>query len=144
MKCCPECFNDSFLRDLALEKDSSVGLCECCDTNGVHLLDSDALVAYFEPLLQLYAEDASENGLPLAQILRRDWGFFTKVEDDVATALLGQMFPELSVAETKFAGLQEPSMSVLADWDSFRSELKHTNRFFPSMQLNLDNDSDLF
>jgi len=142
MKCCPECFDDTFLRELALEADDDVGYCDCCGTDSVHLLDPDALVAYFEPLLQLYTEDAS--GEPLAQILRRDWGFFMRVKDEAATALLEQMFPELSVGKKRFTGLQEPSISVLADWDSFRSELKHTNRFFPSMQLNPDNDSALF
>jgi hypothetical protein len=144
MKCCPECFDDSFIRELSAEKNTETGTCECCGRKNVHLIDPSFLADYFEPLLRVYSEDSSEDALSLVALLKRDWGFFEKVDDEIAEALLREMFPDLSLEASKFIGRPGNKVSVLKDWESFRHELMHENRFFPAMQLNRADEGVLF
>jgi hypothetical protein len=144
MMCCPACFNDAFIREIACKSQPSTGTCECCGVASELLMESDVLVDYFEPLIRIYSPDVSVNSLPLVAILRRDWGFFDKVEDGTAESLLKEMFPDLEVNTARFIGVPADELTILANWDVFREELKHKNRFFRGKQFELDVEGLLF
>jgi len=107
-------------------------------------VEAGQLTDYFEPLLAVYNVDLSEEALPLADLLRRDWGLFNRADDAAATALLAEMLPDAGVRENRFVGKPVGAANVLANWESFRDELKYQNRFFPELSLSKDAEGVLF
>ncbi len=144
MDCCAECFDDPFLRELCARVGTDAASCPCCGSPHVRVVPAKDLTDYFEPLLSVYQIDASPKSEPLQVLLKRDWGFFLNVADATAQELLQELLPDVAQEDHLFIGRPSLTTTVLADWESFRNELKYKNRFFPELSLAKDGEGMLF
>lgn len=128
MNCCPNCFNDTFLSTIIIEKSNGLGNCDFCQMQNTNIVGSKELTDSFQPLLDLY-EQTDESGKSIAQLLKQDWVLFISLNDTKAIELLEAIF------DTTFDGLyaskQNGDEEKILNWQAFKSELKHDNRYFP-------------
>lgn len=128
MKCCENCLNSEFIREHIKVKAESVGDCDVCHSNNVTLISSEKLLDLFNPLFELYK--LNPNGMSLISLLRRDWLLFNDVSDDRIRIIFNEtIYGDESLSRTYLPIIEEHD---LFDWSSFKEELKHTNRFFPT------------
>ncbi len=128
MNCCSNCFNDTFLETIIVLISESLGNCDFCHMKDTHIISSQELNDYFQPLLDLY-EIAEDDGKTIAQLLKNDWMLFASLDDGTAIKLLESIF------DMEFNGLfnskQNGDEANILNWKDFKRELKHDNRYFP-------------
>lgn len=128
MNCCPKCFNDYFLKTVIIQKSEGSANCDFCDTKSTTTINPKELNDYFQPLLDLY-ETTDKDGESIATLLKNDWILFPTLDQDIIIKLLESIF------EIKFDGLFVPKENrdeaKILNWQDFKSELKHDNRYFP-------------
>ena len=128
MNCCPNCFNDTFLKTIIIRKSESLGNCDFCQMQDTHIISSEELNDDFQPLLDLY-EITDENGKSIAQLLKNDWMLFISLDDGKAIKLLESIFDiEFNAL---FISKQNGDEANILNWANFKTELKHDNRYFP-------------
>ena len=138
MKCCANCFGDQGLQSEISFISSESGTCGYCSSENVPLVEPTQLLLKFEPLLDTY--DFDETGKPLAYWLKKDWFLFTHVNMDDARSqmLLGDIFNDGEIVRKGLIPSTKYNPNRLGNWDSFRQELIHQNRFFPENQVDLN------
>lgn len=127
MNCCSNCFKDDFLSKQIKDLSKQHGDCDYCKTKNIATINPIELSDYFQPLIDLY--DVSDEGKSLVDLLKKDWVLFSKLEIDLAQQLLED------ILETKFDDLYlskaNINVSNILNWQDFKHELKHDNRYFP-------------
>lgn len=127
MNCCSNCFNDEFLSKQIKDLSKQTGNCDYCRTENILIINPIELSDYFQPLIDLY--DVADEGKSLVDLLKKDWVLFSKLEIDMAQQLLED------ILETKFDDLYLPKANInvsnILNWQDFKNELKHDNRYFP-------------
>ncbi|OGR01674.1 MAG: hypothetical protein A2511_09775 [Deltaproteobacteria bacterium RIFOXYD12_FULL_50_9] len=130
-KCCANCFGDTFLTQqielLALE----TGNCEFCLSLDVKLVEPFELIDRFETVFGLYEESTNPGSSSIESLLRMDWELFAKLDSVKAEMLLGLIFNNIDMLQKNFAPVIQHDASAVQEWEDFREELKHRNRFFP-------------
>lgn len=128
MNCCPNCFNDAFLTSVIKQKSNHQATCDFCNTEDTYIINTKRLNDYFQPLLDLY-ELSDDNGKPIVHLLKNDWVLFTSLNNEKAIELLESIF------DLGFQGLfiskQNGNEGRILNWQDFKAELKHDNRYFP-------------
>lgn len=141
MNCCPNCFNDAFLKTVIIQKSESLGNCNFCRMKDTHIVSSQELNDYFQPLLDLYEITTEDGGKTIAQLLKNDWMLFASLDNGTAIKLLESIF------EMEFNGLfiskQNGYEANILNWKEFKRELKHDNRYFPKKAPNYEHLSEL-
>lgn len=137
MKCCANCFGDQGLHKEIAFRSSETGTCDYCGTTDAHLINPTDLAVNFEALLDSY--EYQEGGNALVYWLKRDWFLFDhpKMDNANAQVLLGDILDDGEIARRPLVPSQQHDPNRLGQWDDFREELMHENRFFPQKQLNL-------
>jgi len=133
MYCCPNCFNDSFLRNEIDAKSSTKGKCSFCLNNDVPIIVPSVLRDLFNPVLDIYEE--SESGVSLFEQIQNDWNIFLleeKNQEELLNNITG--FNKRST----YKPIYEREKQNIEQWESFREELKHNNRFFPDNAPTID------
>lgn len=127
MNCCPNCFNDTFLSNVVSQQSQNIGKCEFCKSEKIKLLETSLLTDYFQPIFDLYEE--VDTGKPIIELINNDWKLFIHIDDVVAQLLLEH------ILEVKFDNRFQPKengdITKILDWQEFKEELKHDNRYFP-------------
>ncbi len=138
MKCCAICFGDQGLENEISYLSQDIGECGYCASQNVPLVEPKELLLKFEPLLDTY--DIDENGKPLAHWLKKDWSLFSHPKMDSARSqmLLADIFDDGEIVRQPLVPSQKYTSNRLGDWDNFREELIHQNRFFPKNEVNTD------
>jgi len=140
MNCCPNCFNDIFLTTVIIRKSKSLGNCDFCQIQNSHIISPEELSDNFQPLLDLY-EITDDKGESIVHLLKNDWVLFTSLNDEKATELLE------SISESEFHGLfiskQNGDEGRILNWQDFKAELKHDNRYFPKKAPNYEHLDEL-
>ena len=127
MNCCPHCFNDKFIRDVLIQKSVDIGICEFCKSREVELLEAVKLTDYFQPIFDLYEKVA--DGKLITELVNNDWKLFIHIDDEIALQLLENI---LGVdLDTTFIAKENGDSGRILDWQEFKEELKHDNRYFP-------------
>lgn len=138
MYCCYKCFGDLGLAKEITYLTKRAGKCDYCGSEGIALIEPAALMVKFEPLLDCYDHDP--NGKPLAHWLREDWFLFSNEKMDEARTL--RLLADILGDEEAAAQPRVPSNAYttnrLGNWEKFREELIHENRFFPRNQLDIE------
>lgn len=128
MYCCPNCFNDEFLASVIKRESQKIGNCDFCNTQNTNIIKPEQLNYYFQPLLDLY-EPVESDGRSIAFLLKNDWMLFIALDMSGTIALL-----EL-IIENKLDGEFLPKKigdeNKILNWQDFKQELKHDNRYFP-------------
>lgn len=128
MNCCPNCFNDVYFQKEVIERQSeNIGKCDFCKAEDVKVLETSLLSDYFQPILDLYEE--VDTGNSIIEIINKDWKLFVDLNDAVAQLLLEH------ISGTRFDKPFQPKENGdterILNWQEFKDELKHTNRYFP-------------
>src|SRR5579862_6313998 len=138
-RCCPECFDDSGLREqifpfLGPER----GTCAYCGTRDVNLLEPQALAPYFGVVTDVY--EKSEGGRSLAEWMKEDWQLFSHPAMDIAHAkgLLADILDDGNVVQTSFVPSPTYKSEGLVQWETLRDEMMYRNRWFLDMSLDTD------
>jgi hypothetical protein len=130
MFCCPYCFSDSFLRSQIYASQDKTGNCTFCRNKDVIVIKPDQLYDWFQPLLALYQIDPS--GKPLNHLLQNDWSIFGFDTDSTQKKLLKEISSDDNIIKANFTPVLLTEKKNLQQWEKFREELKHKNRFFPN------------
>lgn len=137
--CCPECIGDNYLRrEIIPSIVKEHGTCSYCGSQSQPLVMPADLRSRFEPLIDAYTPD--DNGQPLVEWLRRDWGMFdhARMDNTYAKDLLGEILDDGNIVRQNFAALTRTKTRVLEKWEELRMELMHKNRFFPVTTIDMD------
>lgn len=147
MKCCSACFGDHQIHSGIFAREGlSVGRCDFCGSTNVTLESPVALRdSYFEPLISAYYQD--DDGKPLVEWLKNDWGLFNNPAMDTHRCmnLLHHILDDGDIIMRNFKPIIDDSKSTsLKLWNELRDELRYTNRFFPSTNLDYNALAKLF
>ena len=138
MTCCSKCFGDRGLRNNIIpSRSTGIGKCSYCESDGVQVLNPEALSDYFEVLISAYKRDPE--GKLLIQWFRADWGMFDhpRMDDRRADDLLAEILNDTEIVREKFAPAYSAETNRLAQWETLREELMWRNRFFPEANIDL-------
>ena len=127
--CCPNCFNDSFLQSEIEAKSNQQGDCSFCKTENISIIEPEELKSLFESVLDIYEKD--EKGNSLFKLLQEDWLIFSSMLNENNSNKLLDKISGINTNESYSPIYQEEKQNV-EQWESFREELKHNNRFFPN------------
>lgn len=136
MYCCSNCFSDNFLQNHIKAISSSLGKCSICGASNVKIIDPKELYDKFEPLLNLYIEDTK--GQKLNILLQTDWNVFTFTKSTQQIKLLKLISNNETRLDIKYKPRYEYEQKDIRQWEQFREELKHNNRFFPNGAMTID------
>ena len=129
MKCCPNCFSDQFLQGHINVNTNKKGKCSYCKADNVKLITPEDLFDRFEPLLYLY--EKNKKGEPLNELLQKDWEIFSIKSNSIQQKLLKTITGNQKLFRFKYLARFSKEQKNIRQWDQFREELKHNNRFFP-------------
>jgi len=131
--CCPNCFNDSFLQSEIEAKSTQQGKCSFCKADNVSILEPSMLRDLFNPVLDIYRE--SDEGVSLFKMFQEDWNIFS-----LANKGQKELLDNITGINTiiKHIPIYEQEKQNIEQWEHFREELKHKNRFFPHNAPSID------
>ncbi len=130
MYCCPNCFTDRFLKSHILAISSRIGKCDICKSTNITLINPSELLDRFEPLVDLYEKDRT--GLPLLELFQSDWNIFGSTSKKSHNKLLNELTQSEATVKQKYKAKFLQDKKNIENWDEFREELMHSNRFFPA------------
>jgi hypothetical protein len=130
-KCCGNCIGDAFLASQITDASKIIGDCDYCGSGNVNLVDPPELVDYFGSLFGIYEERNDPDASSLEALIRKDWGLFDRLDSVKAETLLVLIFDDNSIFHKKYAPVIENDVFAVQEWEDFREELKHRNRYFP-------------
>lgn len=141
MFCCAECFGDKYLKEEVFPNmDGEIGKCNFCGSENTNLIEPIKLQEQFELLTGIYSEDSG--GKTLVEWLKADWALFPddKLDDHHSRTLLSEILNDGEIVRKKFS--YTSYISLYSDeaerWQLFRSELMHSNRYFPKTVIDLE------
>ncbi|MCM3691501.1 RES domain-containing protein [Neobacillus niacini] len=169
MNCCEKCFSDLYIVTKIVDN-GEIGECNYCENEDVFIIPVDALTEYFERLFKHYGStepyeyfhpeihpDPSEFGDSLINLINEDWNIFsfeiegTGTDENMLFDILNadKMRDPLEYIDphnlysriTESFTFTHPLEGWEDIWERFKEELKHANRFFPSTQLTVFNNS---
>lgn len=130
MYCCPNCFSDNFLQKHIAAVSNKKGKCSFCKTNNATLIKPDVLFDRFETLLNLYETD--RNGVAINELIQNDWNVFAITVKRIQQKLLKAISCNKDLFKVKYKPVFLKDKKNVKQWEKFREELKHRNRFFPN------------
>jgi hypothetical protein len=130
MHCCPNCFSDNFLQNHIRAISKKKGKCSFCKIDNVILIKPEELFDRFEPLLDLYEKEL--NGVAINKLIQTDWNVFTITENRIQQKLLKAISCNSNLFKIKYKPVFSKEQTNVEQWENFREELKHRNRFFPN------------
>ncbi len=144
MFCCPNCFNDQFLKDQIKILSKVHNNCSFCDSENVPCINPYKLNEYFSSIIYLYAETEDSEGRNIEQLLEEDWLLFGNLSNSKRSDLLCVILDDDSFHSNKFKRIISSDLEQIKRWDDFRNELKHENRYFPQKSPLMDHLKNLF
>ncbi len=130
MLCCLNCFSDDFLKSEISAKSAKKGKCSFCGSSNVERLYPEMLFDRFEPLLELY--EANDKGEKIIDLIQSDWNVFAITDVRTQQRLLRRIIGSGSLFGSRFQPKYLQDKRNIEQWERFREELKHNNRFFPN------------
>lgn len=130
-KCCRNCFGDSFLEQQIELFSQETGTCDFCNSVAVPLVEPAELIDSFEALFSLYEESNDPAASSIEGLLRTDWELFGQLDYVKTEMLLGLIFNDIGLVQKSYAPVIQHDAAAVQEWEAFRDELKHRNRFFP-------------
>ncbi|MBN2617462.1 MAG: RES family NAD+ phosphorylase [Spirochaetales bacterium] len=135
MRCCSKCFNNHYLTK---EIENSLKVEETqCDFCGSFekTIPSYQLADKFLPFIDLYEQNP--NGKKIAELLQCDWGISEHLSLDIFSCLIDSI-TENEFSNKFYVSRERMSINSIDTWNKFKEELQHSNRFFPTKYIDLD------
>ena len=130
MDCCSNCFFDKFLQNHIRGISTRKGNCPFCKSDNMMLIKAEELFDRFEPLLDLYKKDSS--GVLINELIQTDWNVFSITAKRIQQKLLKKISCNNDLFNSKYKPVFSKEQQNIEQWENFREELKHRNRFFPN------------
>lgn len=127
-RCCVQCFHDSVIV-AKINTEGTISRCSYCGTHQVSCIDPTNLADKLE--LFTYGLRESEDGYSFPEIFNLYGLFSDRVRQ--AQALINDILGTNS--EAKRFSLDFDIASYSDQWEDFKIELKHRNRFFPKATI---------
>lgn len=127
MEFCGNCLENEFIKKSVAVHSDVTADCKVCGSNNTPIINVEYLHGLITPVLELYKPNP--DGKNLLVLLKDDWLLFKGISNDRLLQLLRNAKYGDNNLELNYVPMIE-QQDVL-DWDSFKSELKHNNRFFP-------------
>ena len=132
MYCCSGCFADRFLRAYCTQESETLGSCSFCGAENTDVLEPKYLSDIFQILLDLYKTSNSGSAIFLHEQIQKDWYVFSDLlSGEKHCQLLGEICSGRVSLEEKYIPRIEQITDRIEQWNEFREELKHVNRYFP-------------
>jgi hypothetical protein len=132
MYCCSGCFADRFLRAYCTKRSETKGSCSFCGAGNTEVLEPKYLSDTFQILLDLYKTSTSGSAIFLHERIQEDWYIFSElVSSEKQYQLLDEICSGRVSLEEKYVPRIEQITDRIEQWNEFREELKHVNRYFP-------------
>lgn len=132
MYCCPNCFFDNFLQDHIRSISNKKGKCSFCKSDNATLIKPSELFDRFEPLLDLYEKTSVRDGKSINDLIQTDWNIFAISAKNTLQKLLKAISSNNNLFKVKYKPVFSKERQNIKQWENFREELKHNNRFFPN------------
>jgi len=130
VKCCPNCFDDKFLKRQIDILSSVKGNCSFCKSKNVTLISPQEFTRKFEILFDLY--EVNPKGQKLVDLIQVDWNIFSsQLNRTSLTKLFSYISEDKKLSTKKYQSTLLKEKKNIQQWERFREELKHKNRFFP-------------
>jgi len=142
MYCCPNCFSDSFLKRQIRAESSESSTCGFCGCHDADIIEASSLFDRFAPIVDLYVIDS--NGRDLGTNIQSDWATFGELDCSKIIDLLCEITGNLELHSEKYKCKIEQDEYKLEQWQDFREELKHQNRYFPNLIPDQEHLKNLF
>jgi RES domain-containing protein len=130
MDCCPNCFSDNFLQNHIKAISTKIGKCSFCKKADIALVQPEDLFDRFEPLLDLYEKD--RKGIAINELIQSDWNVFSIKGNRIQQKLLKAISCDVDIFKIKYKPVFVKEQNNIKQWEKFKEELKHRNRFFPN------------
>jgi len=131
MRCCSNCFDSDYLQKQIEVRSDDKGNCSFCPTQKTTLIEPSKLEGEFHSIVGLYKKDDGSSQ-SLVSLLKRDWGLFSGLEEAQAKSVLQYIFGDRSKNFEGYSSILSSSEYLdHKNWDEFKKEIKHENRFFP-------------
>lgn len=127
-RCCVRCFNDSVVA-AKINAEGSISRCSYCGTTQISCIDPSVLSNELELFTYGLIED--ESGSSFLEILSL-YGVLSNTVRQAAN-LIDDIFG--ADTATKRYSLEFSVTSYTEQWEEFKLELKHKNRFFPKASI---------
>lgn len=127
-RCCVQCFHDSVIV-AKINAEGEISRCSYCGTSQVSCIDPAGLADKLE--LFTYGLREDENGIPFADILK-SYGILSNGVRQTEI-LVNDIFGN-NTADKRFS-FNFDVASYTDQWEDFKTELKHKNRFFPKATI---------
>jgi hypothetical protein len=135
--CCPECFDDRHIRrQLIPTLSKTTGDCSYCGAKAQPLVEPIELIEQFELIVGIYKQNP--DGKTLVEFLREDWKLFERLDSAHAKELLSDILDDGEIVRARFTTVDERTAKGLTDWQNLRIELMHSNRYFPTTNVDLE------
>ncbi len=147
MKCCINCFRDSFIRK-TIESQGTQGNCDFCASRDIFVIDitdaSNPLSDKICGLVQAYAVSDLPNAKLLKESLRDDWDIFSGGSEAIDNLVKALCTFEIDKGNEIFCKkvvipnlndedfIRENAVAGGLTWGDFSNSLKHENRFHSS------------
>lgn len=154
MLCCQNCFSDKTLKYI-IKDEGTISTCNFCESKDIYCVPPESLGERFFSLVSLYSpvenfaatEQISNNkGKYIWDQIHDDWNVFDKNLKDkrgeLFKTILSKQIAEGAFELSEFPQFykfpREEAKKLEEDWDGFSEEMKSHNRFFPSIQIELN------
>jgi hypothetical protein len=142
--CCPECFDDRWLRSSRIPTlKAADGKCSFCGSVNVPLVDPTKLADEFGLLANVYEPDP--DGKTLVEWMKEDWQLFPddKLDEAHASLLLGEILDDGNIVRQPFSPSAAYTSEGLVRWETLRDEMMFQNRWFLEQDIDRDRLSNL-
>lgn len=132
MYCCSNCFSDKFLKDYFSKESKIISSCSFCGSTNVRVVEPEYLSDLFQIVIDIYKTSDSPEALFLAELFQKDWFLFP---DSLSFEKRNELIEGICAGRVSLTEKYIPRIKQIIDrteqWNAFREELKHVNRFFP-------------
>jgi len=131
MNCCANCFDDYYLATVIEDNSETNGKCDYCESEAVPLIPPHFLVDYFEILTSIYLPSEDPEAMSLSLLLNEDWEIGCNLNTGTFDGLLRRILGDEYFYDS-YVPVEDVASSLdTRNWEVFREELKHENRYFP-------------
>ena len=144
MKVCGNCFNDIEIKNFIETNSKEFGVCDYCNNSNCNLIKLEELLDFFSEFMEIFSPD-DELGMPLYDLIKRDWEFFTNETNSnkLLLDLLDSIGSNIQTNTTQVTYVED-IIQCVDYWEILKDDLKWKRRFLSDVDTIFDLGWDTF